>query len=540
MMALSPSKPRRAALVALALAALSSGSCVERGELSQDTFRLRVELTREDGSPLPGPADAPLCLDLRGLNPACPEGQKFLLTVEAIAPSGARDTAFNGYARVSVLPGTVLSVLGDRSEGRNVRLENGLVTGQKVHVIGAFGPSRIIVEDLGYNPGDPTDPSKLPKCADGIDNDDDGLIDFPADPGCAFSNDDSETPGSFAAGASLSLNYALPTVPEVQGFGAGTPFAQEGVQLDTTPPRSDLVVTRVASNGFYVSTVTESTDAQGQPITLPIDYGSLFVFNFGLPEGVLVCDRVTYLSGTMDEFFGYTGMNFPSFEVEPFLADPAAKTPNKRCRVPQPVQLGPQDVSNNATLEKIEAGLVRIRSAHIAGSFGPNFPQEAPFDLSSSFPCQGTKKYTFGPGASNCDFDRSGRLSFENGSDEGLCSCFCYQDPECSEWTSFSGRGNYRVVLGSDATNTLQANTRTIPTFNPQASAGKGIRSLTGIVSNFSGGNLNWTIEARCPDDLVLCEGGQADCADDPPAGLSADKACIGKRIALDNDSESN
>lgn len=535
---------RRAALGAVVAGATALG-CIERGQLSQDTFRLKVGLTLQDGSPLPG-ADAPLCLDLRGINPDCPQGQFFKVNVEAIKPDGQRDTTFNRYVRVSVLPGTVVSVTSPpegvgqgRSDGRNIQLVNGYASEQTVHVVGAFGPARLLVEDIGYQPGDPTNPQKPPLCADGIDNDGDGLIDYPADPSCAFSNDDTEDSGSFASGASPVINYSLPTIAQAQGFTNGTPFAQEGITVETRAPRAQVVVSRISNGGFYVTDVDVTTDAQGNEVVTAKPFGSLFVFNFGLPEGVLVCDRLTYLGGTMDEFFGYTEMTFPSFEIEPFDTRPSARTTNRTCLLPEPTELGPGDVSDDAKLEQVEAGLVRVRGARVGAHFGPGRPAEEPFDLSATYPCQGSKKYVFGPGASNCDFDRSGNLSFAPGSDEGLCACFCYQDPDCSEWSAFRGRGNFRLVVGDNKDQTIQANVATAPGFSPVAHSGKTIRSLTGTVANFSGGDLNWTIELRCPDDLVLCPEGQDTCTDDPPAGLSSRQACIGQRTAFDNDSAS-
>ena len=47
-----------------------------------------------------------------------------------------------------------------------------------------------------------------PQCSDGIDNDGDNLIDFPADPGCADANDDDETD----APPLLSVTMALTTM----------------------------------------------------------------------------------------------------------------------------------------------------------------------------------------------------------------------------------------------------------------------------------------------------------------------------------------
>jgi hypothetical protein len=525
-------KKRRGAARFLGTALLLGlGACVVKGDLSTDTFRLKVGLTLVDGSPLPGP-DAPLCLDLRGVNKDCPDGLDFLLTVEAISlgPDGSaqRDTTYNRFARVSVLPGTVLTVQGDSSDGRNVRLENGYVENQRVHLVGTFGPTHLVVEDIGYQPGDPTRSDLKPKCADGIDNDLDGLTDFPADPGCAFSNDDTEEGGSFAAGVGPTLNYAYPTVAQIQGYGAGTPFAQEGVVVETE--KSTVLVSRLSSNGFFVVD-TDPVTRQKKP------FGGLFVFNFGVPAGVRICDRVTYLSGTMDEFFGYTEMNFPSYDVHPWNFADVAAGGDGPCLLPEPHEILPAEAQNNAIMEDLEASLVRITGAHVAANFGSSPPAALPFDLSPAAPCQGAKKFVFSPGASNCDFDNSGSLNFAEGSDEGLCACFCYQDPECSEWSAFQGRGNFRMVLGGLPSETIQANTGQVPTFSPRVSAGKTIKALTGTVANFSGGDLNWTIEARCEDDLIICPDEEPGCALEP---LSSQKACVRPRTASDNDSASN
>ncbi|MCS6899567.1 MAG: hypothetical protein RMJ98_07675 [Myxococcales bacterium] len=534
--------------VLLTLLALGGSSCVERGELPDKAFRLKVNAVLQDGSPLP-PPEEPLCLDLRGIprppeEPPCPsKGRFFKVNIEALKADGQRDTSFNRFVRVSVIPGTVVSVTDGggqgKAEGRNVLLQDGYASEQTVHVVGAFGPTRILVEDIGYQPGDPLNPAKPPACADGVDNDRDGLADFPADPGCAFANDDTEESGTFASGVSEAIYYALPTVAEAQGYTSGTPFAQEGIILETRKPRAHVVVTRITNNGFYITDVNVTDDGQGGLVATAKPFGSMFVFNFGLPQGVLVCDRITYLSGTMDEFFGSTQMNFPSFEVDPFFIQPKATTTNQVCLVPEPFEIVASEASNDAVLESVEGGLVRVRSARVAAHFGPDFPEVQPFDLSPNFPCQGANKYTFRPGASNCDFDRSGGLNFQPGAEEGICACFCYQDPDCSEWSTFRGRGNYRLVLGPTRKETIQANTRAVPGFSPVAHSGKTIRAITGNLTNFSGGNLNWTIEARCPDDLVLCPEGQDTCVDEPPAGLSSRLACIGQRTAFDNDSES-
>jgi hypothetical protein len=549
---------RLLALGLIAATGLGLGACVTKGELSGETFRLKVGLTLADGSPLPGPADPPLCLDLRGLNPNChdarlldkdcPSGATFLLSVEAIKPTGARDTSFNDYTRASILPGTVLKVLGDHSDGRNIRLENGYVEGQKVCVTGSFGPTHIIIEDLGYKPGDPTDPAKPPACADGKDNDGDGLVDFPADPGCAFSNDDSETDGTFASGASPTISYLYPLVAEAQGFASGTPFAEEGVVIETSAPRATVIVNRVSSGGFYVTDVDVVTDDKGNQVAKARDYGSLYVFNFGPPDGLNTCDRLTYLSGTMDEFFGYTEMNFPSFNVHPWDFRSKDKGGDGPCLIPEPTELTGLQLSTDSVIEKVEAGLVRVRGAKVAAHFGPDKPTiltgpEAA--VPASFPCQPLpgatpKKFVFTPTGSNCDFDGSGSVDFTAGSDEALCSCFCFQDADCSEYSEYQGRSTFRVSVANDPNQTIKVNGGSIQGFDPRALRGKVLGSVTGTASNFSGGSLNWTIEMRCSDDLVACTTPDADCAAAPPEGKSSQVACPGTRISIDNESGSN
>ncbi len=76
------------------------------------------------------------------------------------------------------------------------------------------------------------------------------------DPGCAFANDDTETSGNFAAGVSPPVNFALPRLSDIQGHGATTPYPEEGVQAMTADP-AEVIVTRIASDGFYATDVTD-------------------------------------------------------------------------------------------------------------------------------------------------------------------------------------------------------------------------------------------------------------------------------------------
>ena len=70
------------------------------------------------------------------------------------------------------------------------------------------------------------------------------------------------------------------------------------------------------------------------------------------------------------------------------------------------------------------------------------------------------------------------------------------------------------------------------PNFNPVANRGATLNAITGALRNFSGGDLNWTIEARCPDDLVC---GIEGCASEikPP-----NVACVKLRETEDDNDE--
>ncbi|HSN99825.1 MAG TPA: hypothetical protein VLS89_16125, partial [Candidatus Nanopelagicales bacterium] len=127
---------------------------------------------------------------------------------------------------------------------------------------------------------------------------------------------------------------------------------------------------------------------------------------------------------------------------------------------------------------------------------------------------------------SNCDLNDDGQVDFESPT-EGPCSDQCTQNPECSEWTSYSARGNYKVSNGQSM---IQINTGTVGGFDPTSHRGEVLDFVTGTLRNFSGGFLNWTVETRCTDDLVCQYGG---CASSPK---SSKEACVRLRTIGDNE----
>ncbi|WP_437605945.1 hypothetical protein WMF20_33455 [Sorangium sp. So ce834] len=481
---MTPRARLQAALLAAALAGCGSDAGPPRGVSS-----FWVQVVEVNGAAPPS-AEAPLPANRGDTVDA------WSFRIEARDPAGRR-APFDGMVRLSVEPGAVVDVEADEADlavGRNVRLRGGVATGV-AHVTAVYGPARLWAEDVGY---EPAPRGGRPACANG-ENDDapgDVLIDFPADPGCAFADDDSEEGGTFSAGASKPVAYALPRIADVQGGGSATPYAFEGIQINTAAPQ-EVVVTRVASDGFYV------TDLAGQDG----GYNHLFAYNFNTPANMRVCDRLQYLAGTVNEFFGFTELSFPSYEIAPFHE-------GEPCPVPEPTVLDARTIADASAMERLESGLVRVEGVHISKNFGP----------------KPARNNVFGPEQSSCDLNGDGQVDFESRA-EGSCANACSRDPECSEWTSFSARGNYKVTDGSSM---IQIQTGTVSAFDPTSHRGRALEAVTGTLRNFSGGSLNWTIEARCPDDLV-CEA--PGCA---PAAKPSTEACVRLRSLDDNDAETN
>lgn len=491
----------------VALVALSAPACVAKGHAPQgvQTFDVSVELLDDGGQPVPLPDPAhPIALAI-GDGGAQPT-RRLLVDVVAKNASGEVDETFEGYVRLSVHPGTVVSVTGDRAEGRNVLLHAGEAKGQEVSVVGTYGATRVWAEDLGYVPAAP---SKPPACSNGLDDDGDGIVDFPGDPGCAFANDDTEEGGTYAAGVSPTIWYALPTVADVQGHGAQTPYEEEQVEIATAAP-AQVVVTRVAQDGFYVTDVAALASGVG--------YSHLYAFNFSTPPGVRVCDRVTYLAGTMSEFFGFTELGFPTWDVHPWDFRPTEQGGDGPCLVPEPTEITEGLAANAGLMEQLESGLVRVKNVTLMKNFGPGLV---------------TDGKSFGPEASNCDLNGDGKIDFTDpNAPEAVCANACTPNTDCSEWSAYLSRGNFSVHLG--AAGAIQLNTGTVAGFDPPSHRGTPLLAVSGTLRNFSGGSLNWTVETRCSDDLVRCEPGDAACLANPPAPVSSHIACVRPRTIDD------
>jgi hypothetical protein len=451
----------------------------------------------------------------------------FTVNVEARLPDGTVDTSFNGYINLSVQPGTVsdLSV-------RNEKLTNGKIDHVVVPVIGVYGQGHIWATDLGYEPAAPNR-APPPQCADGIDNNHNGLIDYPADPGCYAPVDDSEDLGSYASGVSETLFFEEPRIALVRGYdpadngnGNATAFPHQQISVDTgwrggTTYAFSTVVIGLTAAGFYVQ------DLQNDMHPGP-GYSGLYAYNFSTPAFMRVCDRVQILSGTSSDFYGYTELNYPTWQLEYW------NQAERPCLVPKPVDLGTHDLNSNNTLWQNEATLVRVQTigtvnVHVASHFGP-------LDIPKV-----NGVYTPDANHSNCDFNHTGKVDFTN-PEESACAAVCSgscslapTDFECSEYSQYASQNDFELIVkdssdGSQAR--FQVNAAAANGFNPLDAKGQTMRSFTGLLAYFSGG-CQFTSNARCADDIIYCPAGQP-CLQGNSGPLPSEKACVHPRTQSD------
>lgn len=500
--------------ISFALAALvvpTVAGCSDGGGFGsiRGTRRLSIEIKDRDA--VTGSRLAPLPLKIG-------ESTTFRIVVRGYRHDGSIDRGFNRFVRLSAKPGSIEPLVGDDTEGRNVLIREGESREIEVKVANAFGTTFILADDLGYGPADPLG-DRPPGCANGIDDDGDGKIDFPADEGCAFQNDNSEEGGTYIQGASEPIFFSLPRIADVRGLrctpecgGTGrTPYAKEQVLIDTglhdQPDGAqaydfDVIVTRISNGGFYISDVL---DGRG-------GFNSVFAFNFNAPPHMRVCDRLKTLGGTADEFFGFTQVAYPTWTLEEW--DPALRP----CLVPDPVDLTPELVGNpadevssdpairdryfdaRAFMTRTSASLVRVQTTpdkrftvRVAPKLGPGKVPEV------------GDRFEPTADATNCDFDGDEVIDRSEGSKEGACANACTRDTECTEWSNFVSRGTFRLALrdADGRVGAVQANASASAGFDPIALKGREIRAFAGTLHFFSGG-AQFTIEARCRDDIVL------------------------------------
>ncbi|MDF1566341.1 MAG: hypothetical protein P1V51_25140 [Deltaproteobacteria bacterium] len=125
---------------------------------------------------------------------------------------------------------------------------------------------------------------------------------------------------TYAIGCTPTLYFDMPRIDQVQVTTDATTSPLLGGFIEVRS--GDLIVTGILAEGFYVTDLEAPAPAGG----LPGDFGSLFIYSFSFPEGVVIGDRLSSVIGTVQEFTGSTQLTFPSWTRK--------EVPTDRCSVP--------------------------------------------------------------------------------------------------------------------------------------------------------------------------------------------------------------
>jgi hypothetical protein len=202
---------------------------------------------------------------------------------------------FDGEVSLRVKPGTVTT-----PHPATVEIRSGVVSGVYVEVKKSFGPTRIWVEDT-------------------------------------------EREGaSWATGVSPLLRFEDPTVAQTQAPTGDDLSALVDNHVEIRTEGRELIVTHVASDGFYVSDMTD----------FPEPYGHTFAFSFSRPRDLEAGDKLSSLDGNVDEYLAFTELSFPSWLVESAGND-----------LPEPITVTAEQIcGGTAEMEKLESAYVRVEN----------------------------------------------------------------------------------------------------------------------------------------------------------------------------------
>jgi hypothetical protein len=231
--------------------------------------------------------------------PYATEPRTFTLDVQAVDFSGEPADWFEGEVFLDIAPRGRLA----NGQARTLVLKKGKAEGVVVTVQRVHGDSSIWVEDRGSD----------------------------------------DKPGSYATGLSPTIHVANPTLHDVSFTTniAGSALDGDFVHVNTTGRR--LVATGLAVDGFYLTDLDDPTQS----------YNAIFAHTHSRPRGVEQGDLITEIIGTVEEFYGFTELGFPTYKVGGHLD-----------QIPT-LQLTPALVADDQEMEKLESRLVEVRDVTV-------------------------------------------------------------------------------------------------------------------------------------------------------------------------------
>ncbi len=231
--------------------------------------------------------------------PYSTEPRSFTIDVQAVDYQGEPATWFEGEVYLDLAPRGRLA----NGQARTVDLKKGKASGVVVQVQRVHGDSSIWVEDRGTD----------------------------------------AKPGSYATGLSPTIHVAHPTLHDVSETTniAGSALNGDFVQVNTEGRR--LVATGLAVDGFYVTDIDDPTQS----------FNAIFAHTHSRPRGVEQGDIITEIIGTVEEFYGFTELGFPTYKVEGHVDTIPA------------FLLTPEVVADDLEMEKLESRLVEVRDVTV-------------------------------------------------------------------------------------------------------------------------------------------------------------------------------
>lgn len=218
----------------------------------------------------------------------------FEIDIRAVDLDGQPADWFAGPVRLGVEP------VGELAKGqvRDVELVDGRAARVPVALEGLHGSATIWVEDQGAD----------------------------------------EAPGSYATGLSPLIHVVHPTIRQLQEGKHHETSALNGDFVELEVAGRAVVVTGITKDGFYA---TDTAEVGGV-------YAGIFVYSFSRPA-VEIGDTLGRLSGTAEEYYGFTELSFPSWKV--------AGT----AELPPAIEIDEALLAEDALMEQYEGGVVEVR-----------------------------------------------------------------------------------------------------------------------------------------------------------------------------------
>ncbi len=249
---------------------------------------LSFEVTFEDGTEA-GSKNNPLAFSK--------DVMELKINIRAIDQDGATADWFDGEVHIDVNP---TGNLVKRQE-EWVELRNGLSAEPfTVNIENAHGKTYIWVEDTGTD----------------------------------------DVPGSYATGLSPEIWIKNPTIRNTQETDLVTTSPLKGDFVEINTSGRVLYVTGVSTDGFYVTDISEPDDI----------FNGMYIYSHSRPSGVEDGDCLGQLSGTSDEYYGFTELGFPSWKT--------TKCPSNVSMAPVPIDSAALD--DDLIMEQYESRLIKI------------------------------------------------------------------------------------------------------------------------------------------------------------------------------------